>query len=131
MDCPVCHNAMITLELAQVEIDHCVECGGIWLDGGELEALIGDRDKARQIIALLVRTRPSGERPRRCPLCDKKMEKVVVGSSQPPVVIDRCTRGEGLWFDRGELKQILAGSGLAPDSRVLHLLADMFGLSEG
>lgn len=47
MDCPVCHNAMITLELAQVEIDHCVECGGIWLDGGELEALIGDKEEVR------------------------------------------------------------------------------------
>ena len=27
---------MITLELADVEIDHCVGCGGIWLDRGEL-----------------------------------------------------------------------------------------------
>jgi len=42
MDCPVCNNAMITLELDQVEIDHCTECGGIWLDAGELETLLGD-----------------------------------------------------------------------------------------
>ena len=131
MNCPVCRNAMITLELAEVEVDHCVECGGIWLDGGELEVLIGDRDKARQTIASLVRAKASGERPRRCPLCGRKMEKVAVGSARPPLLIDRCTRGEGLWFDRGELKGILAGSGLAPDSKVLHMLADMFGLTEG
>lgn len=58
------------------------------------------------------------------------MDKVVVGSARPPLVIDRCPRSEGLWFDRGELKQILAGSGLAPESKAMRLLADMFGLSE-
>jgi len=130
MDCPVCHNAMITLELAEVEIDHCVGCGGIWLDGGELEVLIGDKDKARQAIGSLVQALRSDEPLYKCPLCDRKMEKVLVGSSQPPLVIDRCTRGEGLWFDQGELKQILAGLGLDPDSKVLRLLANMFGLSE-
>ena len=54
MDCPVCHNALITLALAEVEIDHCIECGGIWLDGGELEILIGDKDKARRTIGALI-----------------------------------------------------------------------------
>jgi len=34
MDCPVCKNAMITLELSEVEIDYCADCGGIWLDAG-------------------------------------------------------------------------------------------------
>ena len=37
MDCPVCKSAMITMELTEVEIDHCLDCGGIWLDAGELE----------------------------------------------------------------------------------------------
>ena len=42
MNCPACHNAMITLELGEVEIDHCTDCGGIWLDSGELDALLDD-----------------------------------------------------------------------------------------
>ncbi len=42
MDCPVCKNAMITLELQEVEIDYCIDCGGIWLDAGELELLLGE-----------------------------------------------------------------------------------------
>ena len=46
MDCPVCKNAMITLELEQVEVDHCLECRGIWLDAGELELLLGDAERA-------------------------------------------------------------------------------------
>ena len=37
---------MITLELEDVEIDHCLDCGGIWLDAGELELLLDEPEKA-------------------------------------------------------------------------------------
>jgi Zn-finger nucleic acid-binding protein len=47
MNCPTCKSAMITLELAEVEVDHCVHCGGIWLDTGELEVLMDDPVKAK------------------------------------------------------------------------------------
>ena len=50
MDCPVCKNAMIALELAEVEIDHCTDCGGIWLDAGELELLLGNPEQARGFL---------------------------------------------------------------------------------
>ena len=40
MDCPVCKDAMIVMELNEVEIDHCLSCSGIWLDAGELELLL-------------------------------------------------------------------------------------------
>ncbi len=42
MLCPVCGKEMLVLEFELVEIDHCAECGGVWLDSGEL-ALIGQR----------------------------------------------------------------------------------------
>ena len=51
MDCPTCHNAMITLELADVEIDHCTSCGGIWLDSGELELLLDDPAQAKRLLS--------------------------------------------------------------------------------
>ena len=59
MDCPVCKNAMITLELADVEIDYCTDCGGIWLDAGELEMLLGEPEKARQLHDVLKKWRKS------------------------------------------------------------------------
>jgi len=34
MICPVCKKPMLVLELQQIEIDYCQECGGIWLDEG-------------------------------------------------------------------------------------------------
>ncbi len=129
MNCPACHNAMVVLELAEVEIDHCMECGGIWLDAGELEMLFDDADKARRCIQLFRIDSRSAEKPRPCPICDKKMEKVIVGTEQPPLLIDRCRKGDGLWFDSGELQDVLARGQLDPESRIRKILADMFGLA--
>ncbi len=118
---------MITLELAEVEIDHCVQCGGIWLDAGELESLLDDPQKTKHLLGSF-REVPLGSDPvRRCPICDKKMARVAVGSSKPALLIDKCRRSDGLWFDRGELPDILERGELDPDSRILILLADAFG----
>jgi Zn-finger nucleic acid-binding protein len=127
MDCPVCKNAMITLELKEVEIDHCTECGGIWLDAGELELLLGEPDKAKQLLDSFRSSIDSKEKPRRCPICDRKMQKIIVGTSKPTLLIDKCRRGDGLWFDKGELKDILDRAKLDKDSKIQKLLAEMFG----
>ncbi len=127
MDCPTCKTAMITLELADVEIDHCVDCGGIWLDAGELEILLGDPDHARSLLTSFREVRDSTEPPRRCPICERKMAKVAVGRSHPDRLIDKCRRDHGLWFDRGELQDVLHQGGLDQDSRIQKLLRDMFG----
>jgi Zn-finger nucleic acid-binding protein len=127
MDCPACKNAMITLELAEVEIDHCVHCGGTWLDAGELEVLLGEPSRAKQLLDSFQETPAAAENARRCPICRKKMAKVAVGRSQPPLLIDRCRRSHGLWFDRGELEELLQKGELDEESRISHLLADVFG----
>jgi len=127
MDCPACSDAMITLELADVEIDHCLGCGGIWLDAGELELLMDDREKAQALLASFKESPPQSEAPRKCPICSKRMAKIVVRQSQPVLLIHKCRPGDGLWFDRGELQDILQRGQLDSDSRIQRLLADMFG----
>ena len=42
--------------------------------------------------------------------------------------IDRCRRNDGLWFDKGELTEIIAAGHLDKNNRVLNLLNDMFGM---
>jgi len=127
MDCPICRNAMITLELADVEIDHCMNCRGIWLDSGELERLLGDPVLAGRLLNSFRQGDAATEQPRKCPICDKKMAKVSVGRSDPPLLIDKCLRGDGLWFDGGELQKILTGAELDEGNRICRLLADIFG----
>lgn len=127
MNCPACENAMITLELANVEIDHCVNCGGVWLDTGEIELLMDDPLKAKHLLASFREDSTTAEQPRRCPICKKKMAKIVVERSNPPLRIDKCRRADGLWFDKGELQDILDRGELDKESRIQRLLADMFG----
>jgi Zn-finger nucleic acid-binding protein len=130
MDCPVCKNAMITLELQEVEIDYCIGCDGIWLDAGELELLLGEPEKAKQLLDSFKIDSSSTEKPRKCPICRKKMQKVIVGSSKPTLLIDRCRRADGLWFDKGELHDIFERANLDKDNKIQTLLNDMFGQSK-
>jgi Zn-finger nucleic acid-binding protein len=127
MDCPVCkESAMITLELNEVEIDYCTTCHGIWLDAGELELLLGEPQKAEKLLSSFKVDLGSMEKIRRCPICYKKMQKVIVGSSKPTLLIDRCGKGDGLWFDKGELQDIFERAQLDSDNKIQKLLTDIF-----
>ena len=126
MDCQVCKNAMIVLELAEVEVDYCTDCGGIWLDAGELELLLGNSQQTKQLLDSFKIDSSCTEKRRKCPICLKKMQKIVVGPSTPPLLIDKCARGDGLWFDRGELQNILDRAKLDKDNKIQKLLADIF-----
>ncbi len=127
MDCPVCKNAMITLELRDVEIDYCTGCSGIWLDAGELELLLGEPEKAKRLLDSFKIDSTSNEKKRKCPICRKKMQKVIVGTSKPTLLIDKCRKADGLWFDKGELQDIFERAHLDKDNKIQTLLTDMFG----
>jgi len=44
MRCPKCGMDMEQMSYQGVEIDKCLDCGGIYLDAGELEAILGKED---------------------------------------------------------------------------------------
>ena len=126
MDCPVCKEAMIVLELDEVEIDHCLCCGGIWLDAGELELLLGDCEQKDNLLSSLRVDKNTKEDKRRCPICLKKMEKVLCGTDRE-VRIDKCRKNDGIWFDKGELEDIVSMAAFDKDNKVSDLLKGMFG----
>ena len=115
-----------TSEVNEVEVDHCVECKGIWLDVGELELLLEDCGEKEKLLASFEQDKTSKEKSRRCPICLKRMQKVLCGSEEK-VLIDRCKKNHGLWFDEGELDEIIRMGSFGQDNRVLDLLKDMFG----
>ena len=55
------------------------------------------------------------------------MEKVIVGTEMPVLLIDRCRKGDGLWFDEGELHDICNRAKLDKENKISKLLAEMFG----
>ena len=125
MICPVCNNPMVVLELDLIEIDHCLHCGGIWLDAGELELLLEtDEDRAR-LRDLLIKTDSVNEKKYPCPICNKKMDKVFVGEEKK-ILIDKCKKNHGLWLDKGELEQVIELSSRNREGKIIHLLKQMF-----
>lgn len=126
MNCPFCKEPMIILELNEVEIDYCIACGGIWLDSGELELLLGDSKKKDEFLFSIKKEKTCKEKSRKCPICLKRMEKVLCGTEKN-VLIDKCKKNDGLWFDSGELEEVIKMGSLDKDNRILHLLKDMFG----
>ena len=129
MDCPHCSEPMVTLELDDVEIDHCLECGGIWLDAGELDILLGASEQAGAMLKSFNNAPNCAEKLRKCPICLKKMEKVLAGSETDAVLLDRCRKGDGLWFDAGELEEIFELAQFDEEHKVQKLLGEMFGRS--
>jgi Zn-finger nucleic acid-binding protein len=128
--CPVCHKVdMAVLELHEIEIDYCFDCGGIWLDSGELELLLGSAERKNEILSSFSDAeKKCSEKKRPCPICSKAMKKVEVITEKGPVIVDECVDRHGLWFDKGELYHIVncAADGSKEESPVLKFLSDIF-----
>ena len=125
MKCPVCDELMIVLELEEIEIDYCTECEGIWLDGGELELLLEEASEKKGLLSSFKVDNSSSEKKIHCPICFKKMEKVLVGSGSK-ILIDRCKNHHGLWFNKGELFEVVKLGSLDKENKILTLLREIF-----
>jgi len=124
MQCPVCKNSMVILELDKVEIDYCPSCKGIWLDSGELELLMGSKNNEK-MFAHFKSLKNIDEKKYRCPICGKKMDKVEYENSD--IIIDKCKKDHGVWFDKGELNSLLSIKNINHNNKVLTLLKNIFG----
>jgi uncharacterized protein len=127
MNCPACDNTMIILEHEQVELDYCPACGGVWLDGGELELLLDAPEESQRLLASFAKNANPTGTPRRCPICRKKMTEVRIGAGEPPLVIDECRQHHGLWFDKDELQQAITMVGSDKVQKIQTWLTGIFG----
>ena len=130
MNCPTCNEAMIVLEHEQIEVDHCPTCQGNWLDGGELELLLGSTHEKDKLLSSFETDKNAKEKARKCPICSKRMEKVLCGPGHN-IRIDRCRKNDGLWFDLGELDQMIQMKHFGKNTKVLDWLKATFGKTEG
>ena len=136
MICPVCKCGMIVVEYHNIELDYCTGCKGVWFDSGELELLLKsqglEEPKAFFDGILNSQEAASSEKKRNCPICGHKMKKTAIGG-QPEILIDICRDKHGLWFDGGEVTQLIRRlAGEHPpkrDSRgpVISFLEEVFG----
>ena len=133
MMCPVCRIGMLVVEYDKIELDYCHKCKGVWFDAGELELLtqvLGAATVVMDIAALTAVSSP--EKARKCPRCDRTMDKVKMGEGTS-AIIDRCPRLDGLWFDAGELGRTieLPATGADDSQKMLHFIGEVFNRRAG
>ena len=139
MICPACKNDMIVVEHNEIELDYCASCHGVWFDSGELRLLLKSMSLENRDLMLhdiLEHPEPrSTEKKRRCPICTRKMKKAAIGH-QSEILIDVCWEGDGLWFDSGEVVDLIRQLGGEPlgeqdsQQRVISYLGEVFKAQE-
>lgn len=107
---------------AGFEIDRCPECGGVWLDKGELEAIeilgrkvekpegfIPEVERWKRAVANAHRPQTKAPEeeppPLACPSCGEPMfpREWSIGTL---VMVDVCINCRGVWLDAGELRTL-------------------------
>jgi Zn-finger nucleic acid-binding protein len=136
MICPVCKHHMIVVEYHKVELDYCSNCKGVWFDSGELELLLRsyglEEPKAFFNGIFSSQEASSREKKRKCPICGRKMKKTAI-RGQPEILIDVCPEKHGLWFDGGEVAQLIQRLAVEQEPKrgshehVMSFLAEVFG----
>lgn len=107
--CPKCSNVLDRFFIKRVEVDLCSECGGLWLDAGELVKLRLTVEEAdiQELLKKMEGPRnvpPTSKRVKLpCPVCPGNLSFLNVEG----VDLDMCTQCRGLWLDRGELEPAL------------------------
>ena len=105
--------------IEDVEVDQCGQCGGVWLDVGEVKllaekqeaAIAGNAELAHSLERLSkgrTATEPGVFPPTErvnipCPSCGGKLLVVVFGPSK----IEQCHKCDGIYLDRGELENAM------------------------
>ncbi len=104
MNCPKCQSKMEKVTFADVEVDRCTQCKGIWFDMLEHETLksvqgseaidVGDPEKGADYDTI---DRID------CPVCRTRMIRMV-DKDQPHIRYESCGVCHGVFFDAGEFR---------------------------
>lgn len=117
--CPRCRAGLLEVAFpgTAVLVDRCPDCQGIWLDGGELEALktclrdvVSRADESgeepavgRRALVLIADAELAAERRGTCPKCEAGLWYLRRDGS----TIEQCSACGGMWLDAGELTAAL------------------------
>ncbi|MCP3965224.1 MAG: zf-TFIIB domain-containing protein [Lentisphaerae bacterium] len=101
MICPKCREeSMQTVEYenSKVQIDRCDICDGVWLDGNEMDQILGKYSP--QYVSTLY-----GDASKRlCPHCRKNM--FIIKYPDTYAEVEMCCSCKGIWLDAFEMEEI-------------------------
>ena len=107
--CVKCTSVLDRATFEGLEVDLCPQCGGLWLDRGELTraARLPEAELKRLRTTLAesgTPDAPATDDKIPCPACPGELTEVVLGA----VHVDYCGSCHGIFLDRGELEEALA-----------------------
>lgn len=110
MICPKCGGSLNPREVGEVVVEQCETCQGLWLDLGELGAVIDFQRQhpesalAADVVAVPARNEVTGP----CPRCGGEGNMTRITSLQDAsLVMDSCPVCYGIWLDGGELHRLM------------------------
>lgn len=106
--CPRCRGTLMSRRYADLEVNECDQCGGLLIEPSMLDRIVQARDATTGLhLALPKRAfkREATVSYVPCPVCAQIMNRQVFGRISG-VIVDVC-RHHGVWFDAGELAEVL------------------------
>jgi Zn-finger nucleic acid-binding protein len=88
-----------------IQLDQCAQCGGLWCDKWELFPIDPDEADRLETVDEKLLTAPVGltRAALYCPRCTGKLAVFNDPLLPKEVQLQRCTRCEGIWLNRGQL----------------------------
>lgn len=102
MLCPVCASLLSEEVCAGERIDRCGECGGMWVDQGELASIVQNDDAPVAVAA-------NAKRPAQlaCPRCERPLAPHEYAHDSG-VVLQRCPDCRGHWIEASQIAPLAA-----------------------
>ena len=109
MKCLSCQSQMVEkLEetwKGPVYYDVCGDCGAMWFDMGEMDAMVIPVYQSIEAAARLGKAEGVAGPLRGCPRCDQWMDKVSFLDCDR-IPLDYCPKCHGFWLEAGDLSEI-------------------------
>lgn len=102
--CVGCGATLAPGYAAGVACERCPRCAGVWMETGQLLALLDATPTAQKLPELMVHN--DGSPRRACPHCGEPMDLAWIDFLQ----LDQCAE-HGVWLDAGELDEALTSAG--------------------
>jgi Zn-finger nucleic acid-binding protein len=109
--CPRCRQPLAPAAVGAATLDECARCGGVWADVEAFERILKDGE-AQSVVLGAAADAPAAALPAApqpyvpCPACGRLMNRLNFARCSG-VLVDAC-KGHGTWFDRDELRGIVA-----------------------
>ena len=110
MQCPSCKHALKKLVYKSIELDQCLNCGGMWFDGDELRNAKDKEDEFLRWLDVDLFSDPKqfvgAFSTMICPKDNGALYQISYDNAD--IKVDICKTCKGVWLDKDEYENMMA-----------------------